>query len=142
MSADGCFAPKSELKQHHHPRGVPPVEALEQLARRRYQKPKPEIHGKYWTIVVRKDEFRDGKLVRTRERVRLALANEPERKVLKLRDDYVRPLNTELSNIGSATNFQRFTEDTYRELEMPELAETTQQRYRGVIERRFFLTGS
>lgn len=115
--------------------GVPPREALEQLARRRYQKPRPEIHGKYWTIVVRKDEFRDGKLVRTRERVRLALASEPERKVLKLRDDHVRPLNTELSNIGSATNFQRFTEDTYRELEMPELAETTQERYQGVIDK-------
>lgn len=115
--------------------GVPPMEELEQLARRRYQKPKPEIHGKYWTIVVRKDEFRDGKLVRTRERVRLALASEPERKVLKLRDAHVNPLNTELPNIGSATNFQQFTEDTYMELEMPELAETTQQRYRGVIDK-------
>jgi integrase len=37
-------------------------------------------------------------------------------------------------NIGSATNFQRFTEDTYRVLEMPEFAATTQQRYNGVID--------
>ena len=114
--------------------GVPPMEELEKMARRRFQDPKPEIHGKYWTIVVRKDEFRDGRMVRGRERVRLALATEPERKVLKLKQEYMAPLNTGLSNIGSATNFQRFTEDTYRALEMPLLAKTTKQRYDGVIE--------
>jgi hypothetical protein len=83
------------------------------MARRRFQDPKPEIHGKYWTIVVRKDEFRDGKMVRRRERVRLAPATESERKVLKLKQEYLMPLNRGLSNIGSATNFQRFTQDTY-----------------------------
>jgi integrase len=95
----------------------------------------PEVHGKYWTIVVRKDEFLNGKMARRRERVRLALATEPERHVLKLKQEYMAPLNKGLSNIGSATNFQRFAEDTYRELEMPELAETTQQRYNGVIDK-------
>ena len=115
--------------------GVPSLEVLEKMARRRFQDPKLEIHGKWWTIVVRKDEFRDGKLVRGRERVRLALASEPERKVLKLKQEYMAPLNSGLSNIGSATNFQRFAEDTYRVLEMPELAETTKQRYDSVIEK-------
>jgi integrase len=115
--------------------GVPPMEELEAMARRRFQDPTPEVHGKYWTIVVRKDQFLNGKMVRRRERVRLALASEPERKVLKLKQQYMAPLNKGLPNVGSATNFQRFAEDTYRELEMPELAETTQQRYNGVIDK-------
>lgn len=115
--------------------GVPPMEELEAMARRRFQDPTLEVHGKYWTIVVRKDQFLNGKMVRRRERVRLALASEPERKVLKLKQQYMVPLNKGLPNVGSATNFQRFAEDTYRELEMPELAETTQQRYNGVIDK-------
>jgi len=48
------------------------LEVLQQMARRRYQDPTPEKHGNFWTIMVRKDEFHDGRLTRVRKRVRIA----------------------------------------------------------------------
>lgn len=104
------------------------------MARRRHQDPQPKKHGNHWTIIVWKDEFRDGKLQRRQVRVRLAPLNTKWRQVLKLKDEYLRPLNQGLISMGSATNFRNFVEQTYIPLEMPLLAKTTQGRYSGVLE--------
>ena len=104
------------------------------MARRRHQNPEPKKHGNYWTLVVWKDEFQNGKLERRQLRVRLAPLETKWREVLRLRDQYLRPLNQGLIAIGSATNFRNFVEQTYIPLEMPLLARTTQQRYSGVLE--------
>jgi integrase len=91
-------------------------------------------HGKWWTIVVWKDVFQDGKPKRKQVRVRLAPIDVSEKQAQRARDQYLRQLNESLSAIGSATNFQNFVEGTYVPLEMNQvLAITTQQRYRGVI---------
>jgi hypothetical protein len=104
------------------------------MARRRHQHPEPKKHGNYWTIVVWKDEFQNGKLQRRQVRVRLAPLDKKWREVLRLRDEYLRPLNQGLTSIGSATNFRTYVENTYIPLEMPLLAKTTQERYSGVLE--------
>jgi ATP-dependent helicase/nuclease subunit A len=114
--------------------GVPSLEAIDQMSRRRHQNPKLEKHGKFWTIIVRKDEFVDGKPVRCRTRVRIAPVTTPMRQVLKMKDEYLRPINQGLTAIGSATNFRKYVEDYYVALEMPTLAKPTQDRYRGVID--------
>jgi len=113
--------------------GVPSLEAIDQMSRRRHQNPKLEKHGKFWTIIVRKDEFVDGKSVRRRTRARIAPVTTPVRQALKMKDEYLRPINQGLTAIGSATNFRNYVEDYYMPLEMPTLAKPTQDRYRGVI---------
>jgi hypothetical protein len=110
-----------------------PREEMERMARRRHQDPQPKKHGNYWTIVVWKDEFQDGKLQRRQVRVRLAPFETKWREVLRLKDEYLRPLNQGLISIGSATNFRNFVQQTYIPLEMPLLAKTTQGRYLGVL---------
>ncbi len=112
---------------------LPALEARERLSRRRYQSPTPKIHGNYWTILVRVDEFVDGKLTRPLKRVRLAPADKPERVVLKLRDEYVRPLNTTFSGVGSATNFREYVQGTYLRCDAAVLAKSTLERYKGVL---------
>jgi integrase len=107
---------------------------MERMARRRHQDPEPKKHGNYWTIVVWKDEFQDGKPQRRQVRVRLAPLETKWRDVLRLKDEYLRPLNQGLVSIGSATNFRKYVEQTYIPLEMPLLAKTTQERYSGVLD--------
>jgi hypothetical protein len=75
------------------------------MARRRFQDPKPRRRGDWWTIQVRQDVFVDGKLRRSNRRVRLAPATMLEREVRKVAAEYLRPLNQEMQNIGSATRF-------------------------------------
>jgi ATP-dependent helicase/nuclease subunit A len=111
-----------------------PREEMERMARRRHQDPQPKKHGKYWTIVVWKDEFQNGKPKRRQVRVRLASLETKWREVLRLKDEYLRPLNQGLISIGSATNFRTFVQTTYMPLEMPLLAKTTQGRYSGVLD--------
>jgi integrase len=123
-------------------------EEKEKMARRRYQEPVPKQHGKHWTIVVTEDYLQDGKPQRRQRRIRLAplgdlarkkLAQgqkiEPPPNVLRLRDERVKPLNQGMLAFGSATDFKTFVQQTYIPIEMPLLARTTQQRYRGVLEK-------
>src|SRR6202035_2219044 len=112
----------------------PSREEMETKMRRRHQDPKPRKHGNHWTIVVWKDEFQNGKLQRSQVRVRLAPLEAKWREVLRLKDEYLRPLNQGLISIGSATNFRAFVQTTYIPLEMPLLAKTTQERYSGVLD--------
>jgi len=120
--------------RHQANTGVPSLEAIDQMSRRRHQDPKLEKHGKFWTIIIRKDEFVDGKPVRRRTRVRIAPLATPMRQVLKMKDEYLSPINQGLTAIGSATSFRRYAEDYYITLEMPTLAKPTQDRYRGIID--------
>ena len=104
------------------------------MANRRFQNPRPMRRGKWWTVRIWKDHFNDNKLVRKQERIKLAPASKPEREVLKILAERLRPLNQGLESIGSATNFATFVHLTYRAVDMPLLAKTTQDRYAGVID--------
>ncbi|SRR5713101_1109723 len=110
-------------------------EERENMARRRYQKPVPKQHGKHWTIIVTEDYLQDGQPKRRQKRVRLAPLETKWRQVLRLRDEYIKPLNQGMLAWGSATDFRTFVQQTYIPIEMPLLAKTTQQRYRGVLEK-------
>jgi hypothetical protein len=84
------------------------------MARRRYQNPKLHKHRKWWTIVIWKDEFQDGKPKRQQVPVGLAPISEAsERKAQKLKDEYLRQVNNGLSAVASETNFKAFVEKTY-----------------------------
>jgi integrase len=108
------------------------------MARRRFQDPKLEKRGRYWTIQVRQDKFIGGELKRSHTRIRLAPLTIPEREAQKIKSEYLRPLNQGLEVIGSATNFQQYVETTYIPVVMPLMAKSTQDRYRGVIENYLF----
>ena len=106
---------------------------LERMAKRRYQAPKPVRRGVWWTMLVWQDDFREGVLNRKRKRVKLAPATMPEREVLKVAAEYLRPLNQGLESIGSATNFAFYVNNTYNIDHLPLMAKSTQDRYGGVI---------
>lgn len=113
--------------------GLPPRGELERMARRRYQDPKPTRRGEWWTLLVWQDTFTGGHLTRKRKRVRLAPATMPEREVLKVTAEYLRPINEGLESIGSATNFGHYIETTYKPLVLPLMAISTRQRSEGII---------
>jgi len=64
----------------------------------------------------------------------LAPATMPERQIRKMATEHLRPLNQELQGIGSATNFAQYIQHTYRPVVMPLFAESTRDRYEGVLE--------
>ncbi|MGB9073585.1 MAG: tyrosine-type recombinase/integrase [Terriglobales bacterium] len=103
------------------------------MARRRFQDPKPRRRGDWWTIQVRHDVFVNGKLKRSNRRVRLAPATMLAREVRKVAAEYLRPLNQEMQNIGSATNFAHYVENTYLAVVMPLLAKSTRDRSQGIL---------
>jgi integrase len=103
------------------------------MARRRFQAPKPTRRGKWWTLLIWQDEFRYGKRIRKRKRVKLAPATMPEREVQKVAAEYMRPMNQGLSSIGSATNFAEFVEAVYVPVVLSKMAKSTQGRYQGII---------
>ena len=103
------------------------------MARRRFQKPTPQKRGEWWSIQVRRDDFVDGKRVRTKTRVRIAPASVGEREAQKIAEEYLRPINQGLQSLGSATNFNSYVTETYIPVVMPLLAKSTRDRYQGVI---------
>jgi integrase len=111
------------------------AEDLERMARRRYQDPMPKRRGSWWTLRFRQDEIIDGKLKRTRKEVRLApVANTSERDARRLAAEHLRPLNQGLETIGAAVNFQKYVEKYFIPLVMPQYAQTTKERYQGVLD--------
>jgi len=104
------------------------------MAKRRFQDPKPQRRGAWWTMRVWRDEFVDGKHVRKQQRVRLAAATVPEREVKKIATEYLRPLNQGLESLGSATNFEHFIETIYKPVVKPLMATTSFDRTRGVLD--------
>lgn len=112
--------------------GRPSAEAFEQMARRRYQQPVPERHGKWWTLRLYRDHFVDGQRVRRRNRIRLGPSSLPAQQIKKVAAKYLQPLNED--GEGGAINFGAYVAETYKPLEMPLLAKSTQSRYQGIID--------
>jgi len=103
------------------------------MARRRFQDPKPQRLGKWWYLLTWQDEFKEGRRIRKRKRIKLALATMPEREVRKIAAEMLRPLNQGLISIGSGTKFEDFVEGVYKPTVLPTLAKTTQDRYVSVL---------
>jgi integrase len=103
------------------------------MARRRFQDPKPQRLGKWWYLLTWQDEFKEGRRIRKRKRIKLALATMPEREVRKIAAEMLRPLNQGLISVGSGTKFEDFVESVYKPTVLPTLAKTTQDRYVSVL---------
>ena len=111
----------------------PSREAFEKMARRRFQDPMPRKEGRWWYILTWQDELRNGTRTRKRRRIKLAPAAMLEREVRKIAAELLRPVNQGLITVGSATTFSEYMEAVYVPTEMPLLAKSSQERYRGVI---------
>ncbi len=110
------------------------AQEMERMAKRRFQNPRPQRRGAWWTIRVWRDEFIAGKHVRKQQRVRLAAATVPEREINKIASEYLRPLNQGLESLGSATNFEHYVETIYKPVVKPLMATTSFDRTRGVLD--------
>ncbi len=99
------------------------------MARRRYQKPKPRIEGRQWVLYYWDDEFQDGERRRKKKRHVLGPATMGEREAEKVRDEFLRPLNQGLVNVGSATKLDDYVESVYKPVVLPTLAKSTRDRY-------------
>src|SRR5258706_8464642 len=106
---------------------------LEKMARRRFQAPKPQKRGEWWTLRVYQDCFEAGQRKRLRRRIRLAPATMPVREVQKIAAEYLRPMNLGLEAVGSATPFSAYVTETYKPIVLPTMAKSTQDRYGSVI---------
>ena len=62
----------------------------------------------------------------------LAPASMPAREVAKIAAEMLRPVNQGLITVGSATGFSTFVENIYIPTDLPLLASTTQESYRGM----------
>lgn len=105
----------------------------ETVARRRYQHPKPEKRGNHWTLRYRRDEITGGKRIRRLVRETLAPSSVPYREAVKLAAEKLRPLNQGLVTLASATGFRDYVEQVYLETELPLMAKSHQNRYRGIL---------
>jgi integrase len=110
------------------------MEALEKMARRRFQRPTPKKRGAWWTIRYRQDVYVDGKLKRIQREVRIAPASVNQREASKIADERLMPLNQGIESHGSATNFRKWVVEMYLPIMKPVLASSTYGRYEGVIE--------
>src|SRR5689334_13000214 len=84
---------------------VPQKAELEKMQKRRFQNPKPQRRGAWWTLLVYRDIYKDGECKRTRQRIRLAPAEMPVREVQKVAAEFLRPINQGLEAVGSAISF-------------------------------------
>src|SRR3954462_6337203 len=69
---------------------ISPRAELEKLSRRRFQNPKPQKRGDWWTLRVYRDVFENGQRKRQQQRIRLAPATMPVREVQKVAAEYLR----------------------------------------------------
>lgn len=125
--------PRGILLPEATPGKPSPREDLERMARRRFQAPTPKRVGRWWYLLYWQDEFENGRRIRKRKRMKLAPADMPEREVKKIAAEALRPQNQGLVTIGSATNFVDFIEGTYKPVNLPLLAKSTQDRSVSVI---------
>ena len=98
------------------------------MARRRYQKPAPRKEGRQWVIYYWDDEFVQEERRRKKKRHVLGPATMGEREAEKVRDEFLRPLNQGLVNIGSATKFEDYVESVYKPVILPTMAKSTRDR--------------
>jgi len=78
---------------------------FERMAKRRFQNPKPFREGNWWWINPWQDEFKQGRLLRKRKRMKIGPAKLSAREAQKIAAETVRPMNQGLESIGSATEF-------------------------------------
>jgi integrase len=98
------------------------------MARRRYQKPAPRREGQQWVVYYWDDEFVDRERRRKKRRHVLGPANMGEREADKVRDEFLRPLNQGLINVGSATKLGDYVESVYKPVVLPTMAKSTRDR--------------
>ena len=101
------------------------------MAKRRFQNPKPFREGHWWWISPWQDEFKEGRLQRTRKRIKVCPAETPEREARKMANEMLRPMNQGLQTIGSATRFAEYVNGTYRPTVLPLMATSTKISYEG-----------
>jgi integrase len=104
------------------------------MARRRFQDPKPQRRGNFWTILFWEDVIEEGRRARKRKRENIAPASMPEREVKKIATERLRALNQGLLSLGSASKFEDYVRDVYLPVVMPVFAKSTQDRYRSVVD--------
>src|ERR1700730_10524900 len=104
--------------------------ALEKMAARRFQDPQPIKSGHFWYLLIWQNT---SGLARKRERIKLAPASMPEREVLKIAAERLRPINQGVITAGSAVNFMHFVPDTYEKPAFPLLSSAVQKTSRGAI---------
>src|SRR5579862_3409765 len=110
-------------------------EDFEAMQKRRHQSPKPKREGNFWYLRIWQDVFAGGARIRKRQRIKLAPASVPQREVLKIADEVLRPINQGLITVGSAVNFGEYVENEYIPGALPRLASTTRACYEGAIRR-------
>ena len=110
--------------------GVPLRGDFERMARRRFQDPSLSGVGNGGASNHRRDEFTDGKPARKKIWAKLAPASMPQREVVKIAAELLRPLNQGLESLGGATELSKYVSDTYIPITMPLLAKSTRDRYR------------
>ena len=113
--------------------GEPSKGDFEKMARRRFQDPKPVRQGNWWYLLYWQDEFENGRRIRKRKREKLAPATMLEREVRKIAAERLRSLNQGLLTIGSATKFEDYVEEVYRDTVLKAMAKSTQSRYNSVL---------
>lgn len=101
------------------------------MARRRYQSPRPVIHGRWWTLLVRTDRISQETVTRQRVRINLCPAELPEREAKRLAAEYLGVSNHQ--PIGAALNFKQYVEETYMTTVMPALAKGTRDAYTSIL---------
>jgi len=104
-------------------------------ARRRYQDPDPELVGSWWYIRVYRDEYVNGRRIRKTKTHQAGLGNRcPFERCRKLKAEYLRSLNQGLISEGAATAVRGVSwKNVYLITELPRMASTTQDRYRGIV---------
>jgi integrase len=107
--------------------------AFEAMARRRHQCPTPFIHGAHWVINYRVDVFENGEFRRTQKQQQLAPSNKKLRDVLRIRDEFMAPLNHGSVSASSAVTFKDYVEQVYNRNKLPLLEGGSQDRYVSVL---------
>src|SRR5437868_6700027 len=105
--------------------GAPLKGDFQQMAKRRFQDPKPFREGSCWWIKPRIDDFSGGEHKRQQQRMKVAPADVSEREAKRMASELLRPMNQGLETIGSATPFGSYVRGTYRPTVLPLLASTT-----------------
>jgi integrase len=107
------------------------------MQRRRYQKPKPEKHGQYWTIRYWKDFFEDGRPARKQVRERLGeVAKMTVRQAQRAADEKLAPINQGKQTVNGSITFKDYVTSTYKPCQLPLLRKSSQSRYRGILDSR------
>jgi integrase len=103
------------------------------MARRRFQNPKPRREGRWWVLYYWQDDFTNNERRRRKKRQKIAQVATPEREARRMASEFLRPLNQGLEPIGAATSFREYVESAYAPAVLPQMASSTQARYRSVI---------